>query len=163
MVKRRYQMSSSGRRWQKPLLWDAVWKSGVLECLFQESSCHAGFRRISTHQAILEFEGEKIPVFFSRKGPHIWVTVAGKTRVFRKAFREEEADFENSLCSPMPAKVLHLAVVEGEKVEEDALLLTLEAMKMEYHIKAPRAGSIKKIKAGVGEQVEAGIPLVELE
>ena len=43
-----------------------------------------------------------------------------------------------SLLAPMPGKVVKVAVEAGAAVEEGDLLMTIEAMKMEHAIRAPR-------------------------
>ncbi len=48
-----------------------------------------------------------------------------------------------------------LAVSEGQAVKPGDVLLTLEAMKMEAAIYADHAGTIARIVAPVGSQVEA--------
>jgi biotin carboxyl carrier protein len=67
------------------------------------------------------------------------------------------------LESPMPGVVTRVMVAVGEAVTKGQPLLTLEAMKMEHVIRAPRDGRIKSIVARAGEMVNGGVPLVELE
>ena len=64
--------------------------------------------------------------------------------------------------APMPATVLAIGVQVGQHVEAGAVLLTLEAMKMELPVRAPRAGTVSAIRCRVGELVQPGLPLVEL-
>ena len=42
-------------------------------------------------------------------------------------------------------------------------LVVVEAMKMENALRAPRAGVVKTVKARVGDMVQPGLVLVELE
>ncbi len=48
-------------------------------------------------------------------------------------------------------------------MEKGAPLLVLEAMKMEHTIKAPAAGTVRRVCFAVGDQVEEGAELVEIE
>jgi 3-methylcrotonyl-CoA carboxylase alpha subunit len=48
-------------------------------------------------------------------------------------------------------------------VKKDQLLMTLEAMKIEYPIRAPVDGVISSAYFQVGDQVKAGDELVEFE
>ena len=41
--------------------------------------------------------------------------------------------------------------------------MALEAMKMEHVIRAPRDGRIRSVAAAVGEMVNGGVALVEME
>jgi len=64
--------------------------------------------------------------------------------------------------APMPATVIDIAVEIGQHVEAGAVLLKLEAMKMELPIRAPRDGTVSAIRCRIGELVQPGVPLVEL-
>jgi pyruvate carboxylase len=47
-------------------------------------------------------------------------------------------------------------VAEGDRVEAGATVATIEAMKMEAAITAPRAGTVERIAIGGTQQVEGG-------
>lgn len=64
---------------------------------------------------------------------------------------------------PMPGKVVSVAVHEGATVEAGAVLVILEAMKMQNEITAPAGGVIKKVHVKAGQNVEAKDVLVEIE
>jgi 3-methylcrotonyl-CoA carboxylase alpha subunit len=66
------------------------------------------------------------------------------------------------VTAPMPGKIVKVAVRDGEKVEEHALLVVLEAMKMEHRIEAPSAASVDSVLVKEGAIVTAGTPLVLL-
>jgi acetyl/propionyl-CoA carboxylase alpha subunit len=68
----------------------------------------------------------------------------------------------SALAAPMPATVRAINVAEGQTVEQGDVLLVLEAMKMELHIRAPRRGRVTKLLCRTGELVQPGIPLAEL-
>jgi 3-methylcrotonyl-CoA carboxylase alpha subunit len=67
------------------------------------------------------------------------------------------------LEAPMPGKIIAILVGTGDRVEKDAPLLILEAMKMEHTIKAPARGRVVRIFCRVGEQVGEGAELIEFE
>ena len=74
-----------------------------------------------------------------------------------------EAETEKGSClAPMPGKIVTLEVAVGDRVEEGAVLLRLEAMKMEHALRAPRAGVVREVLTQPGDQVEADQPLVLL-
>jgi acetyl-CoA/propionyl-CoA carboxylase biotin carboxyl carrier protein len=54
-------------------------------------------------------------------------------------------------------------VVEGEQVAAGAVLLLLEAMKMQNEIKAPHAGVVKQIAVAPGETVNNGDVMVVID
>jgi len=67
------------------------------------------------------------------------------------------------LEAPMPGKVIAVKVEPGQQVAKGEELLVVEAMKMENAIRAPRDGRVKSVAAQVGEMVNPGVVLVELE
>jgi 3-methylcrotonyl-CoA carboxylase alpha subunit len=97
-----------------------------------------------------------------------WVFIAGRTYVIEGQDRDGSSrvrptDDHLALSAPMPATVLAVHVAPGQNVAEGDLLITLEAMKMELPIKAPRAGRVKSIACREGELVQPGVPLLEFE
>jgi len=68
-----------------------------------------------------------------------------------------------SVNAPMVGKILKIEKQLGNAVEEDDVVIVMEAMKMEIPVVAPTSGSIKAIKVTVGQAVEAGDTLAEIE
>ncbi|APR80351.1 Methylcrotonyl-CoA carboxylase biotin-containing subunit protein [Minicystis rosea] len=66
------------------------------------------------------------------------------------------------LVSPMPGRVLKILVAEGDAVEAGTPLAVVEAMKMENELVSQRAGTVKKVHATPGQNVESGAKLVEV-
>jgi pyruvate carboxylase len=76
----------------------------------------------------------------------------------------ERADRGNANHVPAPfAGVVTLAVAEGDEVEAGGTVATIEAMKMEAAITAPKAGKVSRLAIGSVQQVEGGDLLVVLE
>jgi 3-methylcrotonyl-CoA carboxylase alpha subunit len=69
---------------------------------------------------------------------------------------------DDSLESPMPGTLLKVSVAVGEQVEEGQALAVVEAMKMEFTVRAPHAGKVKTVNYSPGDQVAAGDVLIEL-
>jgi acetyl-CoA/propionyl-CoA carboxylase biotin carboxyl carrier protein len=67
-----------------------------------------------------------------------------------------------SLVAPMQGTVVKIAVAEGDVVAEGALVLVVEAMKMEQPLLAHRAGRITNLSIEVGETVASGVVLCEI-
>jgi biotin carboxyl carrier protein len=67
-----------------------------------------------------------------------------------------------SLTVPMPARVVKVLVTEGQAVKRGDVLVTLEAMKMELPLKAPRDASVRSIASRVGDLVQPGTAVLEL-
>jgi 3-methylcrotonyl-CoA carboxylase alpha subunit len=88
----------------------------------------------------------------------------------RFEFREDtgaehrvSAEHEGHFRAPMPGHVLDVRVQAGQKVEKGAVLLVLEAMKMEHSLVAPWPANVVEVKAQKGQRVEEGTDLVRLE
>ena len=54
----------------------------------------------------------------------------------------------------MPGKIVDILVEAGQRVEEEEVLLILEAMKMQNEIQAPFTGVVSEIHASVGDSVD---------
>jgi pyruvate carboxylase len=67
----------------------------------------------------------------------------------------------NHVAAPF-AGVVTLTVAEGDPVEAGATVATIEAMKMEAAITAPKAGTVQRLAIGSVQQVEGGDLLVVL-
>jgi 3-methylcrotonyl-CoA carboxylase alpha subunit len=95
------------------------------------------------------------------------VFLEGQTFTFRLldplASAGEEESQEGSLLSPMPGLLTTLLVEPGTHVEKGTPLVVLEAMKMEYTIKAPAAGRVHSFFFDVGDQVPEGTQLLRFE
>ena len=64
------------------------------------------------------------------------------------------------LVAPMPGRVVAVHVRAGDRVEPDAPLVVLEAMKMENEFRATVAGGVAEVGVAVGQTVNAGDLLV---
>jgi len=67
------------------------------------------------------------------------------------------------LDSPMPGVVTRVMVSAGDQVVKGQPLVALEAMKMEHLIRAPGDGRIRAIPVTVGQMVNGGVPMVEMD
>jgi 3-methylcrotonyl-CoA carboxylase alpha subunit len=76
---------------------------------------------------------------------------------------DEEQVGEDKIVAPLPGTVVALLAEEGATLEKGAPILTLEVMKMEQTLRAPFAGVLKAIKCKVGDIVQEGVELAEIE
>ena len=67
------------------------------------------------------------------------------------------------VIAPMVGKILKVEKKVGDRVEEDDVVIVMEAMKMEIPVVAPVSGVVKQIKVSPGQAVEATQPLAEIE
>jgi len=101
-----------------------------------------------------------------RDGPRSWVDGPdGATAlVERERFPIPGSQLRpGSSVAPMPGGVVRVAVTPGDEVAAGQLLVVLEAMKMEHAVHAEGAGTVTGVHVTVGEQVETGRVLVEVE
>jgi len=76
---------------------------------------------------------------------------------------DEEQAGADRVVAPLPGTVVALLVAEGAAVEKGAAILTLEVMKMEQTLRAPFAGTVTSLKCKVGDIVQEGVELAEIE
>jgi 3-methylcrotonyl-CoA carboxylase alpha subunit len=67
-----------------------------------------------------------------------------------------------TVISPMPGKIVSVNVAPGDVVEARALLVVLEAMKMEHRIEAPLAGTVAEVHVKAGDLVAGDATLVTI-
>ena len=67
------------------------------------------------------------------------------------------------VTAPMPGRIVSVAVNAGDRVRADAVLVVLEAMKMEHSIRSPADGAVAAVHCAVGDRVDEGVELVSLQ
>ena len=99
----------------------------------------------------------------------LWVHYNGRTftvdsssgqRSRKKAGAGGSSD---QVMAPMPGKVTKILVNIGDAVAPGQAVLVMEAMKMEYTLKADIAGEIETVSCAVGEQVALGKSLIRIK
>jgi biotin carboxyl carrier protein len=58
------------------------------------------------------------------------------------------------LRAPMPGLIVAILVEEGQPVKKGQVLLILESMKMQNELKAPRDGTVGRVRVKASETVE---------
>lgn len=76
---------------------------------------------------------------------------------------QNDSEAQGGLTAPMPGIIVDVCVSAGQAVAKDEVLLTMEAMKIIYTIKAPDDGIIQACYYKTGDQVKAGDELVSFE
>jgi biotin carboxyl carrier protein len=61
---------------------------------------------------------------------------------------------EFHLKAPMPGLVVAVLMEEGQEVKKGQVMLILESMKMQNELKAPRDGTMGRVRVKAGESVE---------
>jgi acetyl/propionyl-CoA carboxylase alpha subunit len=117
----------------------------------------------------VEIRGSGAPVrcAVSVGSRQVWVTCDGVTyvleRTHREAVRDQGAGAGDEIRAPMTGRVVRVAVAASAPVREGDLLLTIEAMKMEFKLTAPEDGTIAELRCAEGDRVELGQLLVRID
>ncbi len=107
---------------------------------------------------------------YLRVGDLIWIHFDGRT--FTESTRSKSSYGKKSssenlatgiIESPMPGKILKVNVKIGDQVVAKQTVCIIEAMKMEYSLKAPFDGRVKAVGKAAGQQVLLGEKILELE
>ncbi|HEX7078560.1 MAG TPA: biotin/lipoyl-containing protein [Candidatus Eisenbacteria bacterium] len=118
--------------------------------------------------AVIEVEsGGRVSRCVATRGPrNVWVVLNGRTYVLEIEHREEGAarggDAADEIRAPMTGRVVAVATAVGAAPREGDLLLTIEAMKMEFKLTAPENGTVLEVACAEGDRVELGQLLVRL-
>lgn len=70
---------------------------------------------------------------------------------------------KSQVGSSIPGAVSKVSVKEGDHVEENQTLMTIEAMKMETAISARMSGTVEKILISEGDTVKGGQLLLTIK
>jgi len=108
--------------------------------------------QLTVNDVEFEVEIERLAVNPTRMGDQPVKTISAETA----AVKPVNSQPSNALKSPLPGTILDISVKEGDKVEENQILLILEAMKMENNIQAGRKGVVEKILCNKGDTVMEG-------
>ncbi|WP_375196358.1 biotin/lipoyl-containing protein, partial [Sphingobium sp.] len=147
-----------------------------------KDTCPRGLRLNASPQREVRFSDRAetfmgrfdVPISYDQKhypliqndGDAILVTLQGKTWRFIPARAEGGAGggvSDGAILSPMPGRIIAVAVAKGDKVAKGQKLVTLEAMKMEHSLVAPFDGVVAELDASEGGQVSEGALLVLVE
>ncbi len=127
---------------------------------------------ISPNCLSLEIDGKIQTVYLAEAENKRYIFVQGEqfilhekdtTRAKRKEEESGLAEGKQSVCAPMPGRILKILVSEGEKVKKKQSLAIVEAMKMEHEIKSALDGIVKKVNFKENQLVDTEEPIMELE
>jgi 3-methylcrotonyl-CoA carboxylase alpha subunit len=112
-------------------------------------------------------DGARIHADVIDAGHVIHVVRGPATLRFERIFDDEAVDEGGAsgglVRAPVPGRITAVLVAEGEAVAADQPLVRLEAMKMEHTLEAPAAGTVSRLSAAVGQQVDEGETLLVVD
>jgi propionyl-CoA carboxylase alpha chain/3-methylcrotonyl-CoA carboxylase alpha subunit len=130
----------------------------------------------SARSATVYADGAPVTAVFDFHAPAVGIDLPGRdvlvfsegTAIRLSTTRPVEtagaaALLDGAVLTPMPGRIVSVAVVEGEAVIAGQALVVLEAMKMEHALTAPADGRVKELRVAAGDQVTEGIVAVRLE
>jgi acetyl-CoA/propionyl-CoA carboxylase biotin carboxyl carrier protein len=96
----------------------------------------------------------------------LWLTGGGRVWTVEEVREapvrpDDEHSGDAELTSPMPGSVVAVGVNHSDAVVAGAMVVTVEAMKMEHALTAPVDGTVELLVA-VGDQVKVGQPLARI-
>jgi pyruvate carboxylase len=115
----------------------------------------AGKRLVVTLETIGATEEDgQVKVFFELNGQPRVIQVPNRAAVATRPTRRK-AEGPNELAAPMPGSISTVAVKVGDPIKAGDIVMTIEAMKMETALHAPKDGVVKEVLVAPGEQVDA--------
>lgn len=102
----------------------------------------------------------------ARDARGIWISLEGRLYLFEVVHRHAgaavDAESSGEVLAPMTGRVVAVEARQGASVREGDLLLTIEAMKMEFKVTAPASGPVREVACAPGDRVELGQVLVRI-
>ncbi len=129
------------------------WSIGATGSLDDNRQMIAALDKTRAHATVVEDD------------PHLTVFHAGHTcklRDMSDLLPEDERQIAGTLISPVPGRIIDVMVSKSQRVKRGDPLLVLEAMKMEHTITAPHDGVVELLHYSVGDRVDDGVELLQL-
>jgi 3-methylcrotonyl-CoA carboxylase alpha subunit len=117
-------------------------------------------------QLSIQLGDRQIKSVISQGGDNKFVFIDGnifKVKRIELTGRKTTEKKEGDLHSPISGTIVSVKVRESSSVKKDDVLMVIEAMKMEYLIRAPYDGIVQKIHFKEKEQIEIGQLTAEIK
>jgi 3-methylcrotonyl-CoA carboxylase alpha subunit len=120
---------------------------------------------IGSNRLLLTLKERTVVAHVARNEKEIDVFLEGRTFRFRPPSVERGGGMPEvpSLTAPMPGVVVKVLVSEDEEVQAGQAVVVVEAMKMIHEICSSGTGVVRRIHFREGDQVDAGVPIVEID
>ncbi|ORV14119.1 acetyl/propionyl/methylcrotonyl-CoA carboxylase subunit alpha [Mycobacterium celatum] len=133
----------------------------------EDDENHSLQAHLADGRLVLTLDGVRTEYAVASAEHQIWLHGAGTTAVLEEVreapVRPDDAHSGDAeLTSPMPGSVVAVGVDDGVDVQTGAMIVTVEAMKMEHALTAPVDGVVELLVA-VGDQVKVGQPLARIK
>jgi acetyl/propionyl-CoA carboxylase alpha subunit len=135
--------------------------------LKREGESFEALVRRSGDWVVIEHEGRSVRCAAVATPRGVWVASDGRTYFLERRHREAAAlegpRSSDEIRAPMTGRVAAVAARPGARAREGDLLLTIEAMKMEFKLTAPEDGVVTDVLCAEGDRVDLGQLLVTLD
>lgn len=116
----------------------------------------------------LEIDGKMKSGYILRDGSNYWFHYEGRTFLIeddnaRSSKKAQKGSNPLQVVAPMPGKIIKTFVTPGKPVNVGDVVVVMEAMKMEYSLKAEVSANVRAVNCKEGDQVTLGKLLVQLE
>ena len=126
----------------------------------------AGLERKSRSTVQASIDGKPVTARCVHDGDNSWWLCDGVEATLRDlrlvGTQGAQAATAGALRAPMHGRITQLHAEPGARVQAGALLLVMEAMKMEHRIVAPFAGTVSAVHTRIDDQVAARQVLIEI-
>ena len=114
----------------------------------------------------LIWEGDPQKVWAEKINGVLWVHGSMGTLSYepeRRSYGSASEGSGDEIRAPMPGKIKKVLRTSGESVAAGQTVLVMEAMKMEFELKAPREAQIQSVDCQEGDQVALHQLLVQFD
>lgn len=134
---------------------------------YQEKTYRVAGELLDQNTAHVHLDAQQQKLAFSQQQQRITLFQSGQSYKFDYIdpdyAQEDSSAADSNLKAPMPGVITQVLFAPNAQVKKDEVLMTLEAMKIEYSIRAPSDGIIASSYFQAGDQVKAGDELVEFQ
>ncbi len=139
-----------------------IFDEGHAQVIVDERSYSVAGRLEDDHRLMATIDGVKCDAHVVQRPQRLDVFFSGRHYALER-HADVVADALESetdrVTAPMPGKITSVNVKVGDQVSRGAVLLVMEAMKMEHTIVAPHDGTIERMPFQVGDTVAEGAEL----
>ncbi|TDQ61993.1 3-methylcrotonyl-CoA carboxylase alpha subunit [Maritalea mobilis] len=138
---------------------------GAYEVAFDDQTVEVKSAKLNGDKLVLNFGDHQQKMRANQAHNQLTLFADGQSHQFDIVEVElaEEATSGDNVISPMPGAIVDLKAKPGQAVKKGEKLITIEAMKMEHALAAPRDGVVAEVLVNMGDQVQDGAMLITLE
>lgn len=151
-----------------------VLQIGDRKIVFKPSEKQYQLEFLKYQEGVMQFQMNGVPyhcivsrndvskVIIQYKGFTFLCSRADRLHISEHEDAASASEDAGNLFAPMPGKVIQINVKEGQQVNRGAVLLVIEAMKMENIIHSPMDAVVEKLTVVVGDMVDTKKQLIHL-